>query len=74
MNAKSPCRDCPDRRADPNCHNPETCEKWEEYLIKHEEERLREHNGRMKYAGEAKQTIDSCRRNAYYQAKKRSKG
>lgn len=25
-------RECPDRRAVPNCHNPETCAVWAEYV------------------------------------------
>lgn len=27
----SPCRDCPDRTVEPNCHDPERCPKWAEY-------------------------------------------
>ena len=32
MNPKynSPCKDCPDRCADPNCHN-DNCEKWVDF-------------------------------------------
>ena len=27
MSPSSPCRDCPDRTVDPNCHDPERCER-----------------------------------------------
>lgn len=35
-NAACP-RDCPRRCAIPNCHNPETCEVWAEFLRKQAE-------------------------------------
>lgn len=28
---KSPCKDCPDRTVEPNCHDPERCQKWAEH-------------------------------------------
>ena len=28
----SPCKGCTDRKADPNCHTPERCDKWAKYL------------------------------------------
>lgn len=31
MSPSSPCRDCPDRAVEPNCHDPERCPKWAEY-------------------------------------------
>ena len=28
---KSPCKNCPDRTVEPNCHDPEVCARWAEY-------------------------------------------
>lgn len=36
MRAQVCPRDCPRRCADPNCHNPETCEIWAAHLVEME--------------------------------------
>ncbi len=66
----SPCRkDCPNRCADPNCHNPEICDLWREYAEKKAENDRLVHEGRQKAQSEHRQLIDSCRRNRYFQKK-----
>ena len=70
MNTKSPCLGCTKRRADPNCHTNE-CRAWAEFQAAHKAECHEVYEGRMRYAGEARQMIDSLRRNKYFQSKKR---
>lgn len=36
--SNSPCMDCKDRKTEPNCHNPDICEKWAEYMAVHQKE------------------------------------
>lgn len=65
MKYNSPCLGCPDRRADPNCHTDE-CKAWAEFQAAHKAECHEVYEGRMRYAGEARQMIDSLRRNKHY--------
>ncbi len=68
---QSPCKGCEDRTVEPNCHNPEICQKWKAFREKLEAERLTVHHSRSVYASEAKQLIDSCRRNKFFQSKRK---
>lgn len=43
-----PCKSCPDRTLEPNCHHPDRCEKWK----KHEEQRQKVYAERAMYMNE----------------------
>lgn len=35
----SPCKGCENRTVEPNCHNPDRCEKWAEFQRIHQHEK-----------------------------------
>ena len=51
-------RDCPDRCADPNCHNVKTCARWAEHMA----DREREYAMRKKIAEKRRRPYDESRR------------
>lgn len=61
-----PCGACDDRRV--NCHNPETCAAWGEYLEKQsawraaERAAIDERVGMMEYEREKARYLKNCRR------------
>lgn len=40
-----PCLNCPGRSAEPNCHNPSICRKWDEFQRELAEERAAKKEG-----------------------------
>lgn len=57
-------KDCPNRRASPNCHNPLTCETW----AAHEAEaaQIREARAKQQKAGEDMKAVRATYRNGYF--------
>lgn len=47
-------QNCPDRRADPNCHNAETCARWAAHMA----EREKEYERRRKAAEKRRRPYD----------------
>ena len=63
--SNSPCYKCTSRRAEPvSCRT--TCEAWKKWEKKHKEEKDTEYQNRLKYMGDARQTLESCMRNKHY--------
>lgn len=71
MRTISPCKGCAERSVEPNCHNPDICQKWAEWCEIHNKEKNDEFYGRLEQASFVKQTLESCGRNRYYQSRKK---
>jgi RNA polymerase subunit RPABC4/transcription elongation factor Spt4 len=58
----SPCINCGDRCADPNCHNVDFCDKWAKYVQIKDADKAKVIKARNKYADEARQVRESKER------------
>ena len=57
-------KDCPNRRASPNCHNAATCETWAKHEA--ETEQIRAARARQQKAGDGIKAVRASYRNGYF--------
>lgn len=68
----SPCKkDCPNRSAEPNCHNAETCELWAAYIAVKRKEDECVKKAKAYERSKAEQFMESARRNRRFQSKRK---
>ena len=66
MKPKAPCKDCPDRTIEPNCHN--TCEKYKAWKAEYQKSQAEEKERKLR---DRESFLRSERvENAHYRAKK----